>query len=128
MQEAIAHYKALRPILKTGRFYHLLPQAQLACPDLPTNGQWEAYALLDQAGRRGAIWVFRAADGEPWRRLPLAGLHEAAEHRLLDVDSGVAVTASGAQWLSEGLPVDLSGRTSALILIQPADTAREVAA
>lgn len=121
MQEAIAHYKELRPILKTGRFYHLLPQADLECPALIPHGQWEAYAVLDPDARRGALWAFRAPDGEPSRRIQLRGLAPAASYRLLDVDTGAAHTGSGAQWMAEGLAIDLAARTSALILIQPTE-------
>lgn len=126
VQTAIAQYKELRPILKTGRFYHLLPQADLECPALLPHGQWEAYALLDPAARRGALWAFRAPDGEPTRVLPLRGLLPGADYRLLDVDTGQAATASGAHWLANGFSVDLSGRTSALIRIEPGAAPGEV--
>jgi hypothetical protein len=122
VQTAIAQYKQLRPILKRGRFYHLLPQADLACPELLPHGQWEAYAVLDEDARRGVIWAFRAADGEPARVLHLRGLAADVAYRLLDVDTGQVTTATGARWMTEGLRMDLRQRTSALILIEPADT------
>jgi len=115
MQESIVQYKQLRPLLKHGRFYHLLPQAELACPDLALNGQWEAYAVVDPTACRAAIWVFRALDGEPTRRLHLRGLLADRTYTLTDADAAQRVSASGASLMEEGFIVDLSGRTSALL-------------
>jgi alpha-galactosidase len=120
VQAAIVQYKELRPLLKTGRFYHLLPQAEFACPDLPPHGQWEAYAIVAQDARAGAAWVFRAPDGVPVRTVHLRGLDPQATYTILDVDTGQTVTAGGAEWMAAGLEVDLAERTSALFRIAAA--------
>lgn len=121
VQNAIVQYKQLRPLLKHGRFYHLLPQAELACPDLALNGQWEAYAVVDPTAHRAVIWVFRASDGEPTRRLSLRGLQADRSYMLTDADAAQRVSASGAGLMEEGFIVDLSGRTSALLHLHTAE-------
>jgi alpha-galactosidase len=120
VQQAVAQYKALRPLLKQGHIYHLLPQPDLQCPDLAQHGAWDAYAVLDAAAGQGAIWLFRAADGEPARHVHLRGLDAKRRYTLVDVDTGHTLTATGADLLAEGLTADLSGRTSALLLINEA--------
>ena len=118
VQEAIVQYKQLRPLLKRGRFYHLLPQAELACPDLALHGQWEAYAVVDKEAAEGVIWVFGGADGESSRRLRLRGLSAEHSYQLFDTDTAQIVRATGANLMAEGFTVDLSGRTSALLLLR----------
>jgi alpha-galactosidase len=130
VQTAIAQYKQLRPALKTGRFYHLLPQAEYACPDLPPEGQWEAYAVVTADRQAGAAWVFRGPDGNESRRIRLRGLDPLAHYVLEDADTGHTVAGSGAQWIEDGLEVALRERTSALIWVtasgkSPAASARD---
>jgi alpha-galactosidase len=120
VQAAIAQYKQLRPLLKRGRFYHLLPQAELFCTDLALHGQGEAYAVVDADGEQGAVWIFRAADGEPSRRLHLRGLHADRSYALTDTDTGPLVRATGLRLMDEGFTVDLAGRASALLLLRAA--------
>ena len=113
-------------MLKRGRFYHLLPQADLACPDLDLNGQWEAYAVVDKGGEQGAVWVFRAEDGEMTCRLHLRGLDAGLSYELLDTDTGQTVRDTGAELMEDGIVVDLSGRTSAMLLLNALDTKARV--
>jgi alpha-galactosidase len=61
VQEAIAQYKQLRPLLKRGRFYHLLPQTELSCTELALHGQWEAYAVTTLVKARSGYSVRRMA-------------------------------------------------------------------
>ncbi len=118
VQRAIAQYKQVRPLLKTGRFYHLLPQTRLSCPDLALNGQWEAYAIMSKGAEEGVIWLFRAPDAAPAQHVRLAGLHAGRSYTLTDTDTGRTVRALGASLMADGLDVDLSGRTSALCRVQ----------
>jgi hypothetical protein len=124
---AIAEYKRLRPLLKYGRFYHLLPQADLQCPDLPSLGQWEAYALVDRAQREGAVWVFRPLDSKSGtgaqRMLRLRGLDRGATYRLLDLDTGRMLEETGEYWMDVGLVLNLQERSSALVRIDIVDQA-----
>lgn len=120
VQTAIAQYKQLRPALKHGRFYHLLPQADLECTELALHGQWEAYALLDPGAQSGALWAFRPADGDAVRTLPLKGLLPERRYTLEDVDTGQVETRSGAEWMEGGVRLDLAERTSALLWIRAA--------
>ena len=118
VQEAIVQYKQLRPLLKCGRIYHLLPQAALLCTDLALHGQWEASAIVDPAGEQGAIWVFRAEDSVPELELCLRGLVAERTYVLEDIDTGQRIRASGASLMVEGIEVSLNDRTSALLLLQ----------
>jgi alpha-galactosidase len=118
VQEAIVQYKELRPLLKRGRFYHLLPQTALACTELALHGQWEAYAVVDEEAGEGVVWVFRAADGEPVRRLHLRGLDANRSYAFTDTDTGQFVRTTGLHLMDEGFTVDLAGRTSALLLLR----------
>lgn len=118
LREAIVQYKELRPLLKRGRFYHLLPQTALNCPDLALHGQWEAYAVIDFPGDQGAVWVFRAADGAAARNLKLRGLDATRIYSLIDMDSASTTRATGAALMTEGFVADLSGRTSALLFLR----------
>lgn len=117
VQETIAQYKTLRPLLKRGRFYHLLPQPELHCTDLALHGQWEAYAIIDAAAGEGAVWIFRPADGDATRRLHLRGLQPAQPYTLTDVDTERTINESGARLMEDGFVADLAGRTSALLLL-----------
>lgn len=121
VKSAVTQYKALRPLLKRGRFYHLLPQAELYCIDLALRGQWEAYAIIDAATGEGAVWVFRPADGELTRQLHLRGLRAENAYMLRDLDTQHTVRATGAQLTDDGFTADLSGRTSALLLLTAID-------
>jgi alpha-galactosidase len=116
VQEAIVQYKQLRPLLKRGRFYHLLPQTVLTCTDLALHGQWEAYAVVDDGV--GAVWVFRADDGEPVRRLHLRGLEAERIYALTDIDTTHIIEAAGAELMATGFVADLHDRTSALLLLR----------
>lgn len=117
VQETIAQYKTLRTLLKRGRFYHLLPQPELHCTDLALHGQWEAYAVIDAAAGKGAVWIFRPADGDATRRLHLRGLQPAQTYTLTDVDTRHAMHEPGARLMEDGFVADLAGRTSALLLL-----------
>lgn len=116
VRQAVAQYKQLRPLLKHGRIYHLLPQADLQCPDLALNGQWEACAAVDPSAAQGAIWIFRAADGAPVRRLRLRGLDAGRSYSIVDTDTAQTVSAAGVELMADGITADLRGRTSALLL------------
>lgn len=117
VQTTIAQYKALRPLLKRGRFYHLLPQPELHCPDLTLHGQWEAYAVIDDDAGEGAIWIFRPADGDAARRLHLCGLQPAQIYTLTDVDTQQTLQEPGVRLMQDGFVADVSGRKSALLLL-----------
>ncbi len=121
VQDAIVQYKRLRPLLKSGYFHHLLPQPELPCPTLEPQGEWEAYAIIDPAQEQGALWAFRPTNGAPSSVVPLKGLAADRAYQFTDVDTGQSVTAGGAQWMQAGLPIDLSERTSALLLLQALD-------
>lgn len=125
-QEAIAQYKRLRPLLKRSRFYHLLPQVDLQCPDLDLGGRWEAYAVIAEDRSQGALWIFRDAKSESTYRLPLRGLDATLIYTLRDIDTARAVRRPGATLMEQGLVVDLGERTSALLLIEaePRDSLR----
>lgn len=116
VQAAIVQYKHLRPLLKRGRFYHLLPQTELFCTKLTLRGQWEAYAVIDD--REGAVWLFRADDGAPMRRLHLRGLTAARAYVLTDLDTAQVIEATGAELMTTGFVADLHDRTSALLLLR----------
>ncbi len=124
IEAAVAQYKEIRPILKRGRFYHLLPQPDLQCPDLLLHDEWEAYAVIDSVGAaapgslQGAIWAFRAPAAPPTTILRLRGLDPETRYKLSDVDTNESRTATGAEWLTTGLTLDLSARPSALLLIR----------
>lgn len=120
VQAAIVQYKQLRPLLKAGRFYHLLPQAELFCTDLALHGQWEAYAIIDNVAGAGAIWVFCPADAALARRLHLRGLDAEQRYVLTDIDTGQVIQATGGQLIQEGFVADLSARTSALLTLHVA--------
>ena len=117
VQAAVVQYKQLRPLLKRGRFYHLLPQTELACTELALHGQWEAYAVIDAAAGEGVIWLFRADDGAPVRRLYLCGLEATRIYALTDSDTAQVIEASGAALMTTGFDADLHDRTSALLRV-----------
>lgn len=118
MQEAIAQYKRLRSLLKRSRFYHLLPQVDLQCPDLDVGGRWEAYAAIAEDRSQGALWVFRGSKGESTCRLPLRGLDATHTYALTDIDTTRTVRFLGAALMEQGFVIDLGDRTSALFQIE----------
>ncbi|MCS6827050.1 MAG: alpha-galactosidase [Caldilinea sp.] len=120
MQEAISQYKQLRPLLKHGCFYHLLPQADLQCPELDLRGRWEAYAAFSADGSEGAVWVFRDPQGDSTQWLRLRGLDATRTYALKDVDAACTLRRSGATLMEQGLAINLGERTSALLLVKAA--------
>ena len=85
------------------------------------------WVLRDQLGMTGTKYSCGMAlcgactvhlDGEPVRSIRLAGLAADRVYQITDQDTQQVVTASGARWMQEGVAIDLSERTSALLLIE----------
>jgi alpha-galactosidase len=71
-REEIARYKAeIRPLLRDGDLYHLLPQPNIPSRDLPTPDVWEAYQLAAADGSRHVVLGFRNVCPEDAITVPL---------------------------------------------------------
>jgi alpha-galactosidase len=120
MGEAIAEYKALRPLLRAGRIYHLLPQPRIESPRLATPDAWEAYQFFDPATARGVVLVFRGVATDAARSIPLKGLG-ADQHYKLEASDGTVYQGSGAALMTDGLPCSLLPLTSELWQLEMSD-------
>ncbi|MGI8484791.1 MAG: alpha-galactosidase, partial [Thermomicrobiales bacterium] len=87
MREEITLYKDIvRPLVRHGYLKHLLPQAALESPRLPTPNVWEAYALVSPDRSDAVAIAFRNA--APSRQLPL-------RFKDLDSEATYSVTVEG---------------------------------
>jgi alpha-galactosidase len=65
----IALYKELRPLLRDGDVYHLLPQ--------PNGRDWDGLQYYDPRRGQGVVFLFRPRSADARRRVRLAGLEDA---------------------------------------------------
>ena len=118
MREAIQEYKLLRPLLRAGRIYHLLPQAELINPRLATPAAWEAYQVYDDATQRGAVLTFRGMATDSARAIVLKGL-DAERTYTLQSSGGDIHCATGASLMRDGVACSLHPLCSELWMLEP---------
>jgi alpha-galactosidase len=103
----IALYKQLRPLIRDGDVYHILPQA--------TGRDWDGIEYYDPKSGEGVVFVFRPRAPDTRRRIRLAGLEEGPYEVRVEGASAVA-TVRGATLKQEGVEVTLPTPFSTAIL------------
>ncbi len=104
---AIVEVKRMRPILRDGDVYHVLPQAVLLTPPLAPPAQWEAIAYFHPELNRGVLLCFRANAPESSITVSVRGLKPTAAYRMHFANSGRSRRALGSDWMASGITVHL---------------------
>lgn len=104
----IAAYKRIRPLLRDGNVYHILPQ--------PDGIHWDGMEYYDPATGRGVAFVFRPDSTESNQVIFLRGLDRTATYEVSFEDTPEKFSRSGAQLMEDGLRVTLPERFTAAIV------------
>ena len=105
-----AAYKKLRPIVRDGNVYHILPQ--------PDGWHWDGLEYFDPATGQGVVFLFRPDSPDVSQVIHLKGLDPRADYRVSFEDTPETFTREGKSLMEEGLRVNLPGRyTSALVYL-----------
>jgi alpha-galactosidase len=101
-REEVARYKTeIRPLLRDGDLYHLLPQPSIPSHDLPTPDVWEAYQLAAADGSRHVVLGFRNVSPDDAITLPLRVDPEATYR--VSAEGGEARSMAGSLLADSGL-------------------------
>ena len=107
----ISAYKRIRPILRGGNVYHILPQ--------PDGWHWDGLQYVDPATGRGVVFVFRPDSPDFAQVVSLEGLDPKADYRVSFEDTPETFTRGGKSLMEEGLRLNLAERfTSALVYLE----------
>lgn len=101
-REDVALYKDIRPILRDGDVYHVLPQAD--------GKNWDGLEYYDPASGRGVLFVFRPDSGESVKTVKLRGLDRVAKYEVSFTDAGSKSIRTGAELMEKGIVVTLPER------------------
>jgi hypothetical protein len=108
----IALYKALRPIIRDGKVFHLTPR-----PDGTRNEAIQAY---NPRGNRAVIFVFRHTSPEDSMLVRPRGLIPTAEYRIQLQEAGTIQVATGRDLMTSGIEVRLPDEDFAeIVLLSP---------
>lgn len=115
-------YKEIRHRVERGKILHLIePQV----PERVGDGWdgWDAIGSYDEQTDTAVLFVFRMAEAEPSRVVPLHGLRPDTTYRVESVDRNKTVVRSGAELSRDGLRVELRGpgKVSEVIRLEPVD-------
>ena len=101
---------ALRPILRDGNVYHILPQ--------PDGWHWDGLEYYSPQAGQGVVFVFRPDSPDADQVVFLKGLEPGAAYRVSFEDSAETLVRQGRSLMDEGLRVNLAARyTSALVYL-----------
>jgi hypothetical protein len=106
----IAAYKRIRPILRHGNVYHILPR--------PDGRLWDGLEFYDPDRGQGVVFAFRPDSADSQQVVFLRGLDPAARYRVTFEDSAEAFVREGRALMTEGLRIMLKERfTSAIVYV-----------
>jgi hypothetical protein len=103
----IALYKQLRPLIRDGDVYHILPQA--------TGRQWDGLEYYDRRRGEGVAFLFRPRSPQDRQQVKLAGL-EAADYEVRLEGQSAGRRMTGLALEHEGMEVTLPEMNSAAII------------
>lgn len=109
---AVHTYKTkLRPLVRTGKLYHILPR--------PDDRVWDGIEYFDPESKQGAVIVFRPDSPDSHQQIKLKGLDRHAVYELRCEDHSLAPQQkSGAELMDEGFTMYLPNRfTSDIVFI-----------
>lgn len=116
-REEIAWYKEhIRPVLGTGRLYHLLPQPTIPSRDLPTPDVWEAYQLSSADDETHVVLAFRNVSPDANITLPLR--LSAESDYVVHIEGQEQARLSGHDLVVNGLTVACPLLASAWIILR----------
>ncbi|HYH12832.1 MAG TPA: glycoside hydrolase family 36 protein [Thermomicrobiales bacterium] len=118
-REEVERYKTeIRPLLRTGAFYHLLPQPEIPSRDLPTPDTWEAYQLSADDGGTHVVLAFRNMSPESRLSVPL---RVEPDHEYdIKVEGTSSVRRSGADLRERGIDLTCPPLASAWVTVRRA--------
>jgi alpha-galactosidase len=103
----IALYKQLRPLIRDGDVYHILPQA--------TGRQWDGLEYYDRRRGEGVAFVFRPRCPHERQAVKLAGL-EPADYEVQIEGQSASRRLTSVSLEQEGIEISLPERNSAAII------------
>jgi alpha-galactosidase len=120
IQEEIARYKTLRPILRASRVYRLLPQTDLVSPpNLQPPREPDAVEFHDPGSRRGIVFFFQGADGFDSRRVIFKGLDPQMVYQVESSDRALSARVTGQQLMTDGIAIAYdASNPSAIVTIK----------
>lgn len=104
-EEVELYRRAIRPIMATGRFSHLLPQPEIDSATMSTPHSWEAYGITAADRAQAVVLAFRNKSAASAQTLRLPGLDPAAIY-LVTFGDGRTEEVSGASIASDGIVVE----------------------
>ncbi len=105
VREEVALYRrAIRPIMATGRFSHLLPQPEIVSATMTPPHDWEAYGITAADRSMAVVLAFRNKATGPTQTLSLPGLDPGAIYAIT-YDDGRRQLATGAAIARDGIVV-----------------------
>jgi alpha-galactosidase len=117
LQEEIARYKVLRPILRASRVYRLSPQTALvAPPNLQPPREPDAVEFYDPGSRRGIVFFFQGAEPFAQHTVMLRGLDPQAVYRIESSDRALSARVTGQQLMSEGISLTYDASSPSVIV------------
>lgn len=116
--EEIALYKRVfRPLVRTGKIHHLLPQPDLRSPRLRSPEVWEAYQLTAQDNGGAVVLAFRNRSAKEDLNLRLKGLVPDARYRVR-IEGAPDLSRSGRALMEDGVTVSSPPLASALLTLR----------
>jgi alpha-galactosidase len=112
--DQIALYKRVRPILQESGSI-LLGRQATALPQAMWPG-WDAVQHLSPRSRESVVFAFRTAEGPEDAVIKVRGLLPDALYDVESADHGSIGTATGADLMDRGIPVDASGGSRSYVL------------
>lgn len=118
-RRAVELYKKIRPVLRRGDVYHLLPQTELFVPPMVAPAEWDAIEYFAPELGAGVVLAFRAASPAESVTLPVRGLEPRTRYRIRWHDGGRVEVRTGAEWARRGATVLLKEpQTSEILWIE----------
>jgi alpha-galactosidase len=121
-REEVTRYKEeIRPLLRTGFLYHLLPQPDIPSRTLPTPDVWEAYQLSAVDGQSHTVLAFRNLAPAENITVPV---HLLPDHDYwITAEGDAPVRRSGRDLLEQGLTLGCPLLASSWVTIRHTDEA-----
>ncbi len=119
--EEIALYKRVfRPLVRSGKVHHLLPQPDLQSPRQQSPVVWEAYQLTTRDRGSAVVLAFRNRAADEQLIIPLKGLDPDARY-FVEGEGILHAIRSGDTLLEDGIAVRSTPLASALVTLRRID-------
>jgi alpha-galactosidase len=115
-EEILRYRQEIRPLLRSGSLYHLLPQPEIPSRDVPTPDTWEAYQVSADDESAHVVLAFRNVSPEGSITLPLRLSPE--DMYVVEAEGAAPERRVGRDLMEEGLMVACPLLASAWVTIR----------